>query len=802
MDDERRAATIAKTVRDGGRRRVVGTGGAGKTRLLDLVAEALDGAPVVRWNPAVEPEPGSGPGVLLADDVHLAAPSSLRVLLRWDGGVVAVHRPAEQATEQVLDAFDGAPMVLEPLRADDVRTLLEQAWGTPPEPGVVDRFLAATGGSPRLATAVAGTAPVADVKGSATLDEIVRAERQRLGETERALLDAAAVLPDLDLSLIAAAADLRVDDAAIAAEHLAGAGLAVDAGARLAQIVATTVRQLVPASAIADIVERAADAAVRLNHDLVGIARHALATGVATPGTAACLLGAARQVLEDDPEQAQVWIEAAGDGGASSGDLAALRALVGFRKGDVQATATAVDDLLRTDPQWRDWPLRCDAVEAGAVMLARRGAWDRSAELASAVGAREGGAIALAAIARLAIGDAHGLRTTVSAAEAAPAPGLRAAAATTLARGLVASLAADPAPALPALLDAARLYEVSAPSVALPIAPHALAATVACHLWEFDVASQVLAEPGASPGGARSAGDRLLQAWIALRRGDWVGASATVEQLQAAGPLDTRDALMACAVTAGTARRRGDLAAMDTAWREARSLLLRQVPDLLIVQPISELLISGARLGDRGTVRTTVAGIHRLLERAGHPPLWTLPVLWDELHIAVATDDLDGARTAARTAEILAGGGGRSAVVARAGVCWIDALEGTADAQRIRNAASGLADAGLVWEASRLAGSAAIRMSDGATMRDLLQLARGLTVERTPRLSAGASDLSPRERDVATHLLAGLTYREIGGQLYIAPKTVEHHVARIRRKLGVKSRAELLVALRRHVAIA
>lgn len=802
MDDERRAATIAEAVRDGGRRRVVGAGGAGKTHLLDLIADALDGAPVVRWSPAVEPEPGAGSGVLLADDVHIAAPGSLRALLRWDGGVVAVHRPAERAAEQVLDAFDGAPLVLEPLRADGVRTLLQELWATPPDPGIVDRVRTATGGSPRLVTAVAGTAPVTDVAGTATLDEIVRAERQRLGETERSLLDAAAVLADLDLSLVAAAADLQVNGAAIAAEHLAGAGLAVDASARLAPIVAATVRQLVPASAVTDIVERAAGAAVRLDHDLVGIARHVLSTGVTSTGTAACLLGAARQVLDDDPEQAQAWIEAAGDGGAPSGDIAALRALVGFRQGDVQATVAAVDELLRTDPQWRDGPLRCDAVEAGAVMLARRGAWDRSAALASAIGPREGSAIALAATARLAIGDARGLLATVSAADAAPAPGLRAAAATTLARGLVASLAADPGPALPALLDAARLYELSAPSVALPIAPHALAATVACHLWEFEVASQVLAEPGASPGGVRTTGERLLQAWVALRRGDWVGASATVEQLRAAGRLDARDALMACAVDAGTARRRGDLAAMDTAWREARSLLLRQVPDLLIVQPISELLITGVRLGDRGTVRTSVAGIHRLLERADHPPLWTLPVLWDELHVAIAADDLDSARTAARTGEVVAGRGGRAAVVARAGVCWVDALEGTADAQRIRDAASALADVGLVWEASRLAGAAAIRMSDGATMRDLLQFARGLTAERTPQLTEGATDLSPRERDVATHLLAGLTYREIGGQLYIAPKTVEHHVARIRRKLGVKSRAELLVALRRHVAIA
>jgi DNA-binding CsgD family transcriptional regulator len=49
---------------------------------------------------------------------------------------------------------------------------------------------------------------------------------------------------------------------------------------------------------------------------------------------------------------------------------------------------------------------------------------------------------------------------------------------------------------------------------------------------------------------------------------------------------------------------------------------------------------------------------------------------------------------------------------------------------------------------------------------------------------------------VARLALAGRTYREIGAQLYISPKTVEHHLARVRTKLGATSRAELVAALR------
>ncbi|WP_256277901.1 LuxR C-terminal-related transcriptional regulator, partial [Mycolicibacterium grossiae] len=56
--------------------------------------------------------------------------------------------------------------------------------------------------------------------------------------------------------------------------------------------------------------------------------------------------------------------------------------------------------------------------------------------------------------------------------------------------------------------------------------------------------------------------------------------------------------------------------------------------------------------------------------------------------------------------------------------------------------------------------------------------------------------LSDREREVAELVLQGMPYRDIGSQLLISAKTVEHHVARIRRRLGAESRSELLSMLR------
>jgi DNA-binding NarL/FixJ family response regulator len=84
--------------------------------------------------------------------------------------------------------------------------------------------------------------------------------------------------------------------------------------------------------------------------------------------------------------------------------------------------------------------------------------------------------------------------------------------------------------------------------------------------------------------------------------------------------------------------------------------------------------------------------------------------------------------------------------------------------------------------------------------RALLEQARdlrsGLPTSEPDQAPSAASVLSEREQMVAQYVVDGLTYKEIGAQLYISPKTVEHHVAKIRQKLGSTTRAEMLAALR------
>jgi DNA-binding NarL/FixJ family response regulator len=58
-------------------------------------------------------------------------------------------------------------------------------------------------------------------------------------------------------------------------------------------------------------------------------------------------------------------------------------------------------------------------------------------------------------------------------------------------------------------------------------------------------------------------------------------------------------------------------------------------------------------------------------------------------------------------------------------------------------------------------------------------------------------NLSPREREVVTHISQGSTNAEIARALYLSPHTVKEHTSAIYRKLGVRNRAEAVKAAQR-----
>ena len=52
-------------------------------------------------------------------------------------------------------------------------------------------------------------------------------------------------------------------------------------------------------------------------------------------------------------------------------------------------------------------------------------------------------------------------------------------------------------------------------------------------------------------------------------------------------------------------------------------------------------------------------------------------------------------------------------------------------------------------------------------------------------------DLTPREREVAVLVARGLTNRQISTELSISERTAGNHVAKILKKLGLNSRAQI-----------
>jgi DNA-binding NarL/FixJ family response regulator len=56
--------------------------------------------------------------------------------------------------------------------------------------------------------------------------------------------------------------------------------------------------------------------------------------------------------------------------------------------------------------------------------------------------------------------------------------------------------------------------------------------------------------------------------------------------------------------------------------------------------------------------------------------------------------------------------------------------------------------------------------------------------------------LTPHEWRVALMVSEGMRNSEVAAQLYISPRTVEYHLRKVFRKLGVTSRTELAGAMR------
>ena len=795
-----------------------------------------------------------------------------------DARLVVAYRPWPRPAglPRLLDVLRRShpPVTLVPLTEDRIRARLAASLRATPAPELVAFVAAQTGGVPRFVERVAAAlaaappattglgpaaGPVAPPRIPAAALAPFAADLDELTPDLRTLLLAVEAGAGLSYDLIAALLGQDAERVAALVDAGRATGL-LAADGTLVPLARQAVAALLPIAQRVDVRRRLAASQLARGGPVLPLVRPLLkATGETGGGPAAALapgatgaeLGpvyeaAGEEALGDDPAlAAQLFAAAAGAGRTT----AARRALATALAGDLDQAARLADQALAAGTPEQ----RSEAAYVAAVVLTHRGQPDQAVALYhwSRHGAAPGfGAIGLIATGRPAEAR-QGLGALPGGGPAVPGraaegplggpdgppepPTSLSATASLMARGVHESVTAAPTVALSTLVQAAGLIEPAGPGVLLADSPAALGVMVAVQAAELDTADMLLARAFRSgTGGALLAPrHRLLQAWVLMLRGrpmaaeqqalaaERTQAAQAAEHARAAGrPVDRhaarhgRDALLGAALRTGLARRNSDLVALRATWPDACQALLGQPVDLFALLPLAELTVAAARLGEQHRVADHLAQADRLLEALGDPPLWSTPLRWSRLHAAILADD-----RAAVEHHVAALGRHRefspyTGAIAAAATAWLDVLSGRIDPEAVAGAARRLGALGLTWDATRLAGQAAIRTPDRKAMTVLLDCARSLQapaeVRSAPPATGGGNRpvartratggdrhlLSEREHEVAALVLEGLTYKQVAERLFLSAKTVEHHMARIRQRLGCADRQELLARLR------
>ncbi|HEX5947281.1 MAG TPA: LuxR C-terminal-related transcriptional regulator [Acidimicrobiales bacterium] len=821
------------------------------------VADAADGATTAADERAVRDalvaRLAGEAAALVVDEAQWLDPASLRVVIgvaerAAERGftVVVAHRPvAGNAQLAALDAVLGRSQMLValgPLDESEVGELSAIVLDSAVDDRLVDAVHDQTRGMPDLVELLlsawvdAGTVRGGKLTGPPPPPgpSLVAALRARVDELEpatRTVLEALSAGADLDDHLLSATTDISPDRLGDAIDDLHAAGLVVPGTGDVVPLVAAAADEMTPVADRRRFHSRLAAALAERGAPATRTGEHLAAAGAQGPGVAAAYVAAGDATLTEAPELASGWYDRAIAAGTTPSEIAARRAEAAALSGDA-VTALHLADAVIAEPAGHE---RERALAVAAALLPSRGFWRRSAtayrELADLARARTvsgdttGGRNTaawplLAAIGELATGATPGDDTAGSStvrdepSNGGPGRGDAGSGAVTgleieslrLTRdALIASTDPQGGHPLPAFLEAAELLESAHTSVVLPTTPHAIGATVGMALNELSTADHLLsrARDHAVGGATLQQHHRLALGWLAVRSGRWAVAQAALDEVGKA-TLPPREVLTAAAIDAGLARRSGDLARLGEAWERAEGVLLRHPADLFSLEVVGELAIGASRLGLWDRVAPKARELGDVVRALGEPPLWLLPLRWIGLQVALATDDHEAAIRRAAEVEATKPVHPRLGALADAARTWVAILGGTADPDGVAAAAKGLAGLGLTWEASRLTGQAAIRSSDPTVTRALLEQARdlkaALPTSDPAEASTTASVLSEREQMVAQYIVDGLTHKEIGAQLYISPKTVEHHVAKIRQKLGASTRAEMLAALRSQLA--
>lgn len=757
-----------------------GPPGHGKSTMLSAIGRYYRdaGVPVIGRDTLAERPVPPGAAILLddADTLDGAARATLAGLAGAANRLVLTHTPGASGALAAELILPGTRHIrLTAWTADDIARFAQETLGRSLTRDQAASAQRATAGLPRLVT------HWLRLSGAGELIDELRSELDLLGEPGRTYLVVAGAGSGRDLELLAAALDLDRDDVSAVVTRVRAAGL-LAAGDSVPPLVVRALREHVGVDRQLTVLVRMLDVLLAAGQPVLPVARELLRLGAAGEVVRAGLEAAAAEALAGDPALAADLYAAAARGGSSRTRLAPGWASASVRAGRLDTALALGDELLNSaTPEDRTR----GALVAGTV-IARRGDLARGAELLRWSG--EPGARRLADLAGIALGEAR--PGEPEAAGPLPAYGHVAG---QLLDGIRASVSGRPEAALATLLAAADSAAAGGTGHLLPDSPAALAALVALHAAEFDLAHGVLTR---AAGGDRHT---LLLGWTAMLRGDL--ATAGTHRAAVRGPLAPRDELFLHALELGLARRSDTPDAVRARWPAAYEAMMRQPVDLFTLLPLGELLVAAARVEESFRVASHRARAVALLARLGSPALWSAWLNWSMFHAAVVTGDRETARETLRP--FAAATGRLVPALAAAGDTWLAVLGGTVDGDAVLAAAEQLHRAGLRWDAARLAGQAAIRATDRTAMVTLLRSAKRFSAGATAKpanaattATAAATALTPRERDIGRLVVEGHTYREIGEQLHISGKTVEHHMARIRGKLGVTDRRTIATLLR------
>lgn len=480
--------------------------------------------------------------------------------------------------------------------------------------------------------------------------------------------------------------------------------------------------------------------------------------------------------------------------------------------GDCPAAAPLADGLLSA-PTPAD---QAAGVRISASIAAAEGNSAQASELFTWLGPYpETSVSAAAAIVLISAGDVTAAKSALTIRDSAP-PTAAARAARSLADGLLLTVEAG-YPAAATKLGQSVAGE-SARAQVMPDSAAALVTLAALHggdpLRARNVITRAVREPSVTLHEPRlyTTRHQLLLAWIKMQDGQLTAASSDVARMTLA-ELGRRDALWLAALRTAIARRTGDFGAIQKHWFTANDVLAEYSIDLFSLLPVGELWMSAARIGQQSRVNSVVDQAFALLRALGNPVAWSVPLHWAGVHVGILTNNPAAVAPHGQALAAAAAHSPLAKALATAGRSWLRVLAGQVDADDVTSAARGLAEFGLTTDGTRLAGQAALQATDPKISGLMLQIARELKLANPdvsesvsepgsdPTTSSGGSralrsSLSDRERQVAELLLLGMPYRDIGSQLFISAKTVEHHVARIRRRLGAESRSEMLSMLR------